>query len=946
MPPPKRHRSSTHSIGSEINTINDELGKQILSASSSYSNPSNSNDTWASFIRNNRGPPNQSSGLSTLPHPARRLLKHLGDNGAPVVLTTEPWSLQRRDDAMARGSHASTKEHEVFLRVEMSDLVSKGFWIVLPYSQVRSLPGLRISPLGVVPQRDRRPRTIVDYTFSFVNADTASLAPRESMQFGHALHRMLRKIRFADPAHGPVYMLKVDIADGFYRVYVAPRDVPKLGVAFPHQAGEEPLVAFPLALPMGWTSSPPYFSAFTETIVDVANDRLAQHSDPLPHRLDTAASTRPPPLPTRRQVFFEGEHPVPRPRDRATTSLLRARSTAPSAVPPTRSRVPSVLRRARTPASSAVLPTPRNAPSVLLGARSTASSAVHLTPRSAPFVPLGARSTASSAVHLTPSRAPSILRRACTPASSAVLPTPRNTPSVLLGARSTASSAVHLTPRSPPFVPLGARSTASTAVHLTPSNRKAHRHHKAPLQYFDVFVDDALSSAQGSPARLRRIRRILLGALDDVFRPLDSTDPSTRQEPASVKKMLKGDACWATLKIVLGWLIDTVRGTIELPPHRLDRIKELFDLFRGRRRVASKQWYQLLGELRSMTLAIPGGTGMFSHLQEALRLKDKSRVKLNRAVHDQLADLEFLTQSLGDRPTRIAEIVPTEPTHVGACDAARPGMGGVWVPPPPSASSLPSETIPPMVWRESFPRNIQDSLVSFANPHGSITNSDLELAGVICHQDIVAAQTDCRELTLATLCDNTPAVAWIKKGSVSNNSSAAYLLRVFALHQRHHRYLTEVSHIPGVINTMADDASRLWHLSDSAFLSHFNTTYPQQQSWVLCPLRLNMSSAVISALQKKRPSPESFLAEMLPPARTDCQFLCLHPPGRLTLSRHEQNQCTPGLRSSRPNWNTCTKSRPQAGPISNSGGVPPLRRSGLHQRGGPGPTPPGRHPPP
>ena len=40
-------------------------------------------------------------------------------------------------------------------------------------------------------------------------------------------------------------MLKVDVADGFYRVYVAPRDVPKLGVAFPAAPGEPPLVAFP-----------------------------------------------------------------------------------------------------------------------------------------------------------------------------------------------------------------------------------------------------------------------------------------------------------------------------------------------------------------------------------------------------------------------------------------------------------------------------------------------------------------------------------------------------------------------------------------------------------------------------------------------------------------------------------------------------------------------------
>jgi precorrin-2 methylase len=87
-----------------------------------------------------------------------------------------------------------------------------------------------------------------------------------------------------------------------------------------------------------------------------------------------------------------------------------------------------------------------------------------------------------------------------------------------------------------------------------------------------------------------------------------------------------------------------------------------------------------------------------------------------------------------------------------------------------------------------------------------MANSDLELAGKLCHQDVVAHIADCRERTLATLCDNTPAVAWIKMGSVSNYSSAAYLLGLLALYQRHHRYLTEVSHIPGVFNTMAHDA--------------------------------------------------------------------------------------------------------------------------------------------
>jgi hypothetical protein len=139
----------------------------------------------------------------------------------------------------------------------MADMVERGFWAVVPYSQVCHLPNLRLSPIGVVPQRDRRPRTIVDYTFSDVNDETQALSPKESMQFGKALPRLLHKIRFADPSLGPIYMHKVDVADGFYRIWVEAQSVPSLGVCFPNLPGEEALVAFPLALPMGWTESPP-----------------------------------------------------------------------------------------------------------------------------------------------------------------------------------------------------------------------------------------------------------------------------------------------------------------------------------------------------------------------------------------------------------------------------------------------------------------------------------------------------------------------------------------------------------------------------------------------------------------------------------------------------------------------------------------------------------------
>ena len=40
-------------------------------------------------------------------------------------------------------------------------------------------------------------------------------------------------------------MIKVDLADSFYRVWVNAPYIIKLGVAFPNLEGKEPLIAFP-----------------------------------------------------------------------------------------------------------------------------------------------------------------------------------------------------------------------------------------------------------------------------------------------------------------------------------------------------------------------------------------------------------------------------------------------------------------------------------------------------------------------------------------------------------------------------------------------------------------------------------------------------------------------------------------------------------------------------
>lgn len=293
---------------------------------------------------------------------------------------------------------------------EMIEFFQQGYWVVLPYDVVAEWPNLRVSPLGVVPQRDRCPRLIVDYTFSGLNKDTLQWAPREAMQFGRALQRVFTTLVHADARYGPVYMSKIDVADGFYRVWVQYQDVPKLGVILPTSSDSEALIAFPLVLPMGWVESPPYFCIVTETACDLANQMIRAGSLPqlnTAHRLEAVAATPP---------------------DDADTNFTHRTKVVPT-------------------------------PSPLAG-------------------------------------------NGCPPVASV-----------------------------------------------------------------DVYVDNFLLLAQAQRQR-NRVMRATLHAIDQVMRSLSTGDPPYRKEPASTKKMLKGDTSWTTFKRILGWDIDLETLTLHLLAHR------------------------------------------------------------------------------------------------------------------------------------------------------------------------------------------------------------------------------------------------------------------------------------------------------------------------------------------------------------------------------------------
>lgn len=339
------------------------------------------------------------------------------------------------------------------------------------------------------------------------------------------------------------------------------------------------------------------------------------------------------------------------------------------------------------------------------------------------------------------------------------------------------------------------------------------------------------------------LHRWLLHNINNVFHPNsgpDFTRQALRREPISDKKLHQGDAAWATTGVVLGWLLDTCHGTLQLPPHRVDRLTLILKDILAHPTATCKQWHRLLGELRSMTFTIPGGEGLFSPLQVALQQAcPANTVHICPTTQHCLQERLLFAQSLAARPTRITDLVPCPPHYVGVCDASREGMGGVWLP----TSFATSAT--PFIWRYPFPPAGCDALVSFTNPSGAINNSELELAAAIVHEAaLLSAPLVTHPITCCSSSNNTATVAWLHRASLASLGPSATLLHLRSwLRRAAHQLNASVISMPGIENVLANFASRAFRLSDSALLTHFAST-----SWQLLHPPPEIFSFMISTL--------------------------------------------------------------------------------------------------
>ena len=139
-------------------------------------------------------------------------------------------------------------------------------------------------------------------------------------------------------------------------------------------------------------------------------------------------------------------------------------------------------------------------------------------------------------------------------------------------------------------------------------------------------------------------------------------------------------------------------------------------------------------------------------------------------------------------------------------------------------------------------------LVSSNNPTGTITNSDLDLAGGLIHLESITQTFNTREHTVVSKGDNLNTTFWERKGSTTANSPPAYLLQLFVIHQRYHRYVPRFNYITGQFSHVASALSRNFHLSWlQVFLQLLSFLSQQRGYQVWIPLSAFVS-VIISAL--------------------------------------------------------------------------------------------------
>ena len=372
----------------------------------------------------------------------------------------------------------------------------------------------------------------------------------------------------------------------------------------------------------------------------------------------------------------------------------------------------------------------------------------------------------------------------------------------------------------------------------------------------EVYMDDYITAAIATEQRhLRHLANATMHGIHDVFPP----NEVDKQDPISEHKLRK-DGAWALVKDILGLTFDGDAKTIWLED---DKRRALITILHGWIRagrhathgIPFDEFRSVIYKIRHAFITIPAGKGLLSPFYKILAKQPRFVfLHRNKLVRDALQECRIFLHSSISAPTKCSNLVAAWPDYVGIKDASKQGVGGIII--------GENKAVPPTVFRLAWPDDIKRDIVSQNNPTGSITNSDLEMAGLILLWLVM--EEVCPDLNgahVALFSDNSPTVHWVERLASRHSVVAMQLIRALALRmqQRKTSPLTPL-HIAGIQNAITDIPSRSfgsipkWHCpTDSHLLTMFNTLFPlpSQASWNVFHLSSEISTRVISILRTK-----------------------------------------------------------------------------------------------
>lgn len=130
--------------------------------------------------------------------------------------------------------------------------------------------------------------------------------------------------------------------------------------------------------------------------------------------------------------------------------------------------------------------------------------------------------------------------------------------------------------------------------------------------------------------------------------------------------------------MVLGWLLNSTTGTLQLQPHKALRLCQLLQTFQQKTRTSRRKWQSLLGELRYMATALQGARYLFSVLQHVLKDQPtSSRLRLSPLVKQTLSDWASIANDLTSHPMPNAHCL-SRPSRASLCGCCRRVRTWVW----------------------------------------------------------------------------------------------------------------------------------------------------------------------------------------------------------------------------------------------------------------------------